>query len=198
MREYQDRVFRLCSSFFPDQSLAEDAAQDIFLKVHRVLAGFRGDSLFSTWLYRVAVNHCKDLLRKQNRHRAESWEALLEKNGDRIQRLLLTPDTAGASPERRDLLQAVLSHISPDHRLLLTLRESEGLSYKEMAEALHCSVDSVKARLRRATLILSFVLALTPMRGAVTLNDVLLEDWPAELDDEDTDHTAGALFGEIA
>ena len=133
-----------------DPTQAEDAAQDIFLKAYRALGSFRGAAAFSTWLYRIAANHCNDLLRWRARRKTESWDAMLEERGEAAQALLANPEDPRAAVVSADLLERVLSRLTPHERLLLTLREMEGLSYQELAESLHCSIDAVKARLRRA------------------------------------------------
>jgi RNA polymerase sigma-70 factor, ECF subfamily len=129
---------------------AEDAAQEIFFKAYQALHRFRGDASFSTWLYRIAVNYCRDLLRKKSRRKTESWDALLEKEGDRLQKILSDPPGTLPAGENADLVRRVLSRLSPEHRMVLVLREIEGLSYQEMSETLDCSLDAVKGRLRRA------------------------------------------------
>ena len=130
--------------------LAEDAAQETFFKAYQALPAFRGQSAFSTWLYRIASNHCLDLLRKRQREQTESWEALVEESGEQIQELRTTPHDPKTALANTELVQRALAQLSPDYRLILTLREIEGLSYEELAEALHCSLDAIKARLRRA------------------------------------------------
>jgi RNA polymerase sigma-70 factor (ECF subfamily) len=149
VRRYEAKVRRLCISMLSDPSDADDAAQEIFLKAYRSLDRFRGASSFSTWLYRIAANHCRDRLRARAREAAESWEALIEEQGDRIERLLSTPQETDTSGEA-DLVRRVLAQLSPDYRLILVLREVEGLSYEELADTLQCSLDAVRGRLSRA------------------------------------------------
>ena len=150
VRKYQARVLRLCTALLREASVAEDAAQDIFLKAYQSLHAFQGHSLFSTWLYRIAANRCKDLLRKRSRQRSESWEALVETHGEALQQLLTVSANPTLAVADADLADRLLSQLPPDYRLILTLREVEGLSYQELAETLACSMDAVKARLRRA------------------------------------------------
>src|ERR1044071_6971126 len=76
VRRYQDRIIGLCFGILNDPTLAEDAAQDIFVKVFRLLQTFRGKSSFSTWLYRIATNHCLDLRRKMKRQKTDSLDDL--------------------------------------------------------------------------------------------------------------------------
>ena len=150
MRTHQARILRLCTALLGDSALAEDAAQEIFFKVYQALPAFRGQSAFSTWLYRIASNHCLDLLRKRQRERTESWEALVEESGEQLHELLTASQDPKAILADTELVQRALAQLSPEYRLILTLREVEGLSYKELAGTLHCSLDAVKARLRRS------------------------------------------------
>ncbi len=150
VRSYQAKVLGLCASLLGNAAQAEDAAQEIFIKAYRSLGVFRGDSAFSTWLYRIAANHCKDLLRKRARERTESFDALIEASGDAIQKLLEPSCDPAAAAEASDLVERLLSCLSADERLILTLREVQGLSYREISQTLQCSLDAVKSRLRRA------------------------------------------------
>lgn len=150
VRSHHVRVLRLCLSLLSDRSKAEDAAQEIFIKAYKSLDRFQGASSFSTWLHRIAVNHCLDVLKKDSRRKTVSLEELIEREGDTIQRLLRPPADLTASLEAADLAGRILSLLPSDYRLLLILRETQGLSYQELAETLDCSVDAVKGRLRRA------------------------------------------------
>jgi len=143
-------VLGLCAATLSDRSAADDAAQEVFLKAYKSLPQFKGGSSFSTWLHRIASNHCLDLLRSRSRRKTESWDELLEKEGEHVHRLLAAPPDEGRSREDADLVQRVLACLPPDYQLVLTLREVQGLSYDEIAAAMGCSLDSVKARLQRA------------------------------------------------
>lgn len=149
VRRHHARVAALCVSML-GSSAADDAAQEVFLKAYERLKDFRRDCAFSTWLYRVASNHCLDVLRGNARRRSESLEELTEREGTRLQRLLAEPLDAGRAFENAELVGAVLARLPEDYRLILTLREMEGLEYKELMVALDCSMDSVKAKLQRA------------------------------------------------
>ena len=150
VRKYQARLLRLCTALLGEPTAAEDAAQEIFLKAYQALHTFQGHAQFSTWLYRIAANHCKDLLRSRARQRTESWEALVEERGEAFHELFATAEQPASIIADTELIHQLLSQLSPDYRLILTLREIEGLSYQELAETCSCSVDAVKARLRRA------------------------------------------------
>ncbi len=148
VRAHAPRVRALCASVLQDATEADDAAQDAFLKAHRSLSGFTGGSTFATWVHRIAVNVCLDRLRAAARRRADSLEALSERDAASL-RVLTEPSAAGAL-EDRDLAERLLSRLTPEGRLAFTLCERDGLSYAEIAQAMSCSVDSVKARIKRA------------------------------------------------
>lgn len=150
MRSYQGKVLGLCTSLLNNASEAEDAAQEIFVKAYQALGSFHGDSKFSTWLYRIAANHCKDLLRKRSRQKTESLDALIERSGDEVQNLWEPSFDPRNSAGAAELVKKLLDSLSPDEMLILTLREVQGLSYQEISETLKCSLDAVKSRLRRA------------------------------------------------
>lgn len=152
VRAHQERILRLCASLLGGALPAEDAAQDVFVKAYQALPRFQGGSSLATWLHRIAVNHCMDLLRQTARRRTESWEALVEREGEKVHSLFAWP--AGDAPGLADLAGRILSRLEPDQRAVLVLREIQGLSYQEMAAVMGCSLDAVKARLRRARLAL--------------------------------------------
>ena len=150
VRKYQVRVRGYCATTLRDAVLADDAAQEVFLKAYQGLTRFRGDAAFSSWLYRITVNHCRDLLRAAARRKAESLDALLEEEGDRIEALLAASDDQARTLENTELAQRILAGLPEGHRQILLLREGQGLSYAELAQTLACSVDAVKGRLKRA------------------------------------------------
>ena len=129
---------------------AEEAAQNVFVKVYQSLNRFKGDSAFSTWLYRITANHCVDILRKRNRRKNVSLEALLEKAGDQVEKFFVSPCQADIRLENRQLADQILSTLSEEHRRVLILRETLGLEYQEIAGVLNCTENSVKGRLARA------------------------------------------------
>ncbi|MDE2491344.1 MAG: sigma-70 family RNA polymerase sigma factor [Elusimicrobia bacterium] len=153
VRRHHARVLGLCASLLGDAD-ADDAAQEVFLKAYSRLRDFRADAAFSTWLYRIASNHCLDERRRRARRASDSLDALTEAESDRLQAALAEPGDAARGLEDADLAEKALAALPPDYRLILTLREVEGLDYKEIMEAMDCSLDSVKARLRRARALL--------------------------------------------
>ncbi len=142
VRRNEACVRALCSAMLGDSTEAQDAAQDVFLKAFRGLRKFRADAAFSTWLYRIARNHCLDLLKTRKRRAEDSLDALLEKGDGVLGKLPSSPPPSDS--------QALLSGLPSDYRAVLILREVHGYSYGEIAHSLEITLDSVKARLRRA------------------------------------------------
>jgi RNA polymerase sigma-70 factor (ECF subfamily) len=148
--KYQTRVRGFCLHMLSDRALAEEASQEVFFKAYNSLDRFRQDAAFSTWLYRITKNHCLDVLRSRKRAAEESWDQLVENRGETLSEQSAAPTHVGATTESRDLVQKALASINPDYREILILREVQGLSYAEISEALDSSLDSVKAKLKRA------------------------------------------------
>jgi len=150
VHRYHPKVIQLCISLLSHQTLAEDAAQEVFIKAYQKLNQFRAQSKFSTWLYRMTYNHCLDMLRSQTRQKLESWDELVEKEGDKLHGMMSTSKNPMENYDDKDLVARVLSTLHPDYKHILLLREVQGLSYEEIARTMECTIDSVKARLRRA------------------------------------------------
>ena len=132
------QVFRLAVRMVGPQDAA-DVTQQVFLQAFRSIGKFHGRSRFETWLYRLAVNEALQHLRrsKRSQHSSLDWEPMDETNH-------------GQDAERKDLLEQALVRIAPELRSIFLLREVEGLSYREIADALEISEGTVGSRLNRA------------------------------------------------
>lgn len=155
IRRHHARVAGLCASLLDDRSETDDAAQEVFLKAFRFLGGFQGDSEFSTWLYRIATNHCLDVRRKVARRKTSSLDALLEESdGEGGGLLLKEAETRNDLAEDVAVAKDLLESLPQGARDALALR-IQGLPYNQIAKTLECSLDAVKSRLRRARAELS-------------------------------------------
>lgn len=150
---YEKNVYNLALRMTGSPEDAADMAQEAFIKAFNSIDGFRGDSKFSVWLYRIVSNVCLDFLRRRSKRGAVSLSVEDDEGGD-IQ--LDIPDES-RSPEalleRRMTREAVrrgLDSLPEDYRQILLLREIEGLSYEELAQALQLEVGTVKSRIFRA------------------------------------------------
>ncbi|MEQ1763264.1 MAG: sigma-70 family RNA polymerase sigma factor [Pyrinomonadaceae bacterium] len=140
--EHQRKVYSIALNYFSgDASKAEDVTQQIFLKLFTKM-NFRGDSEFTTWLYRMTVNACIDESRKSRR-----WFGL----GDWfIDYRTPSIDETIRSGEIGEQVQRVLASLKPEYRLPVVLKYVEGLSYQQIADVLGCSIGTVSSRLNRA------------------------------------------------
>jgi RNA polymerase sigma-70 factor (ECF subfamily) len=143
---HQTRVYRLCLAVLGDVQDAQDASQAVFIKAYRFLDRFGGRCAFSTWLTRIAINECRDELRRRKRRKAASLEALLEREG-RLPGALIAPTPQDDSPS---FPEGFLERLSPPERDLLEWMTAEDVpSYSDIGLRLGVSVDAVKGRLKR-------------------------------------------------
>ena len=150
---YEKNVYNLALRMTGNAQDAEDMAQEAFIKAYNSLPGFRGDSKFSVWLYRIVSNVCLDFLRRQNRRPASS---LSQEDEDGEETQLDIPDES-QSPElllerslTQEAVQRGLQSLSDEQRQILLLREIQGLSYEEIGQALALEEGTVKSRIFRA------------------------------------------------
>ncbi len=150
---YQHKVVKLVARLLRDPTEAEDVAQESFVKAYRALASFRGDSAFYTWMYRIAVNTARNTMASRQR-RPVAYEGGLSDGEQSLMESRLrhtdTPEAAALSEEIRTTVNRAIEQLPEDLRTAIILREVEGLSYEEIAEAMECPVGTVRSRIFRA------------------------------------------------
>jgi RNA polymerase sigma-70 factor (ECF subfamily) len=149
VKKYKTKVFNLAYSFTRDRETADDLAQEVFIKVYYALEKFKFQSGFGTWLYRIAINHFKDHLRKHAKEQHLSFEALGREPAqpeDEIKKKERVQEAA----DRKKLLYKALRSLPEKHQLILTLRDIQGQSYEDIAGILKLSPGTVDSRLHRA------------------------------------------------
>ena len=153
VRKYQFKIIKLISRYVHDPNEAMDVAQEAFLKAYRALPGFRGESAFYTWLYRIAINTAKNYLVAQGRrppgsdidaHDAEQYE------GQSLLKEYETPERLLLKDEIEATVFRAIEELPEDLRTAITLRELEGMSYEEIAQAMGCPIGTVRSRIFRA------------------------------------------------
>ncbi|HTL48905.1 MAG TPA: sigma-70 family RNA polymerase sigma factor [Verrucomicrobiae bacterium] len=151
--KYYEMIYAVSYGVLHNREAARDSAQDVFLKAYRDLAGFKGDSKFKTWLYRVAMNAAIDQARRLKPQISLDATDVSDEEGEAP---VIIPD-ASAGPreevskgELRDLVRKAVQLLSPDHRAILVLREWQGLSYDEIAETLNIELGTVMSRIHYA------------------------------------------------
>ncbi|MEO6975957.1 MAG: RNA polymerase sigma factor RpoE [Gallionella sp.] len=154
VNKYQRKLGRLISRFVRDPAEAEDVTQDAFIKAYRALPGFRGESAFYTWLYRIGINTAKNHLLANKRRAPTSTPFDAEESESFEDASLLrevnTPENELMSKQVVGVVQASLQQLPEDLRSALTLREIEGLSYEEIAIVMDCPIGTVRSRIFRA------------------------------------------------
>jgi RNA polymerase sigma-70 factor, ECF subfamily len=148
VRRYQDRLYNTAYRLVGNAEDAQDVVQEAFLSAYQSLGSFKGDSLFFTWLYRIAVNTAISLKRKQR--------AVLRLGGPAAEPLdpsdLSRPGHALEQAEQGQRVQQALGRLSPEHRAVLVLKDMEGQKYEAIAEVLGVPIGTVRSRLHRARL----------------------------------------------
>ena len=156
VRRYDRNVFRIAQHITQNREDAEDVVQDAFLKAYENLDQFQGQSKFYTWLVRIAVNEALMKLRKRRPERMVSLDEEVKTEDDALPREVAdwtpNPEQQYTQAELRDILSRTIQGLPPGFRTVFVLRDVEGLSTEETAEALDLSIPAVKSRLLRARL----------------------------------------------
>src|ERR1700722_14370467 len=156
LRRYEGKIFRLAMNITQNREDAEDVLQEAFLKAYEHLDQFQGNSRFYTWIVRIAVNQALMKLRKRRSDRAVSLDEQIDTGEDTVVREIAAwapdPEQRYSREELHTILSSVIDELAPIYRTVFTLRDVDGLSTEETAEALDLSVPAVKSRLLRARL----------------------------------------------
>jgi RNA polymerase sigma-70 factor, ECF subfamily len=156
---YQDRLYNTVFRLVNQPEDARDAVQEAFLSAYQSLASFKGDSLFFTWLYRIAINTAISLKRKQRaalRLTSGLESGTLNEPADPSD--TTQPGRALEMAEDEKIIQQALNRLSPEHRTVLVLKDMEGRKYEDMADVLEVPIGTIRSRLHRARLELRDIL----------------------------------------
>jgi RNA polymerase sigma-70 factor (ECF subfamily) len=142
---YQTAVYNLAYRMLGDAGEAEDAAQEVFLRIYRRLATYNADHRFSTWVLSIASHYCIDLLRRKR-----PWLVPLENISNWMRARSRGPEAAALAVEQQDIVRGLLAKLPEHYRLVLLLRYWHDLGYEEIAQVVDLPVSTIKARLHRA------------------------------------------------
>ena len=137
MTRHERQIYRLCYRFDRNHDDAMDLTQDVFVKAFEKLPSFRGDARFKTWLYRVAVNHCLNHVKKHSQNFVE----VTEQTG----RVKAAADDRLLAQERRRIVRDLMPQLPPRQRAIFEMRMNDNLSYEEIAKILNRSVSTIKS-----------------------------------------------------
>jgi RNA polymerase sigma-70 factor (ECF subfamily) len=152
--KYQRKLARLLSRFIRDPAEVEDVTQEAFIKAYRALPAFRGDSAFYTWLYRIGINTAKNYLMAMGRRAPTSTEVEAEEaegfeEGEQL-RDINTPESLLLSNEIAQTVNSTIEKLPEELRKAIQMREIEGMSYEDIAQAMDCPIGTVRSRIFRA------------------------------------------------
>lgn len=148
MTMHEKRMYAVALRMCANREDAQDCLQDAMLRVYRSIGGFKGQSSFSTWVYRITMNTCLDELRRRKTRSASSLDTMLEggwsptdgENG---------PEKQAVASEQRRVLNSAIADLPEDMRSAIVLRDVQGFSYEEIAEMLEVNIGTIKSRISR-------------------------------------------------
>jgi len=166
VRRYEKRVFNCALRIAGNYNDAADVAQEAFIRAYNSIQTFRGDAVFTTWIYRIVTNVYLDERKKSKSHRQVSLDEYIDLEENSVSRQIVddspSPEEIVESKERTRALQAAINSLPDYQRIILTLYSFQHRSYEEMAEILRLPIGTVKSRLNRARLALAEILADQP------------------------------------
>ena len=166
VRAHSSLVYRVALRMLGEED-AQDASQEVWIRVWRNIKSFRGESAFTTWLYRITMNTCLSLRQRVARREEREY------SGDEMPYLPeppggdADPEAAALGSERREEIQAALSHVRAEHRAALVLRHMEGLSYAEIAAVLEVPDGTAKGWVSRGRAAMLIALTQEPVPGSM-------------------------------
>ncbi len=186
-QRYERKVYAVAYGFLRSQEDALDVVQEAFIKVHRYLPNFEGQSSFYTWLYRIVANLCIDHIRRSGRKKDVEFDDKLRHDGDQESSTNMVQIAQLGNPaeavRNKEILKAVresLGHLSDKHRSVIVMRELQGLSYADMAKAMNCSKGTIMSRLfharRNMQKLLKDRLEYQPSESADDSSDALTQE----------------------
>ena len=147
---HRDKIYARAFSMLRNEDEALDLSQEAWVKGWQRLKQFKGDASFTTWMTRITINLCLDHLRKRKRQATDSLEQIEEEGGGVERRIAVetfNPTERMEQEELRGEIDLAMEKLSYEHRSVLLLHEFEGMEYKEIAKAMHCSIGTVMSRL---------------------------------------------------
>lgn len=148
MQQHEGRMYAVALRMCANREDAQDCLQEAMLRVYRAISGFKGESSFSTWVYRITMNTCLDELRKRKNRQTTSLDNLLDMGWSPSDDTNV-PEKHALRGESRRMLQTAIENLPEDMRSAIVLRDIEGLSYEEIAKALDINIGTIKSRISR-------------------------------------------------
>lgn len=151
VREHQDRVYNTCLGFMKNQQEAEDMAQEVFIHVYQQISKFKGESLLSTWIYRIAVNKCLEEIRRKGRQKRSAELADISDESVQNQAAdFFHPGVELENQQRAAVLFDAIGQLPEQQQMAFTLAKVECLSYEEIGAVMEKSISSIESLIHRA------------------------------------------------
>lgn len=151
---YDKRAYNIAYRVMGNEEDAKDMAQEALLRIFRSIKDFKGQSSFSTWLYRIVTNVCLDELRRRKNEKYVSMDSTIQTDSGELHMELCsdkeTPESVYERVEQRELIKSAISELNEDYKSVIVLRDVQGFSYEEISNMLDCSLGTVKSRINRA------------------------------------------------
>lgn len=148
MAAHENKMYAVALRMCGNREDAQDCLQEAMIRVYRAISGFKGQSSFSTWVYRITMNSCLDELRRRKSRTATSLDAMLE-NGFMPSDESDTPEQSSLRAEQRRAMEKAIANLPEDMRSAIVLRDIQGCSYDEIARVLDTNVGTIKSRISR-------------------------------------------------
>ena len=161
MAAHENRMYAVALRMCGNREDAQDCLQEAMIRVFRAISGFKGQSSFSTWVYRITMNSCLDELRRRKSRAAVSLDSMLE-SGFAPSDESDTPEESSLRSEQKRALEKAIAQLPEDMRAAIVLRDIQGCSYDEIARALDANVGTIKSRISRGREKLRAVLSEQP------------------------------------
>ncbi len=160
---YEKKVYNLALRMTGNHDDAADLAQEAFIRVFKSISGFKEQSSFSTWIYMITTNVCLDEIRKRKNKKVISLDEEIHMDDGEMKRQVVSedplPDELAEREELRSIINIAINSLPEDQRIVITLRDLQGLTYEEIARILDCPGGTVKSRINRARQALRNVLS---------------------------------------
>lgn len=162
IKDYQQLAFNIAYRMLGNTEDAKDASQDAFIKIFKSIQSFKGNSSFSTWMYRIVSNTCLDELRKRKKHQSYSYDNPIKTEDGEMNRNIPasenSPEEIINRKESQQLIQNAINKLSDQNKAVIVLRDIKGFSYEQISEILDCPEGTIKSRISRARVALKMIL----------------------------------------
>lgn len=151
---YEKKIYNIALRLMKSHDDAMDMAQESIIKIYKSIKSFKGNSTFSVWIYRITVNTCFDALRKRKKQNTISLDIITEELGMQFEDKALTPENEFEQKQTLKEIEMAINSLNDEYRIIITLCDIYGMSYKDIAKITNTNIGTVKSRINRARLLL--------------------------------------------